>query len=901
MSIDLKMKKVPEELYPYLQAVRIAADGRMQVLNSRVEGDRLTYYASRNSITAITALTYVAITTAGVLYLVKYPAINQGFRKYWDALSNWEWYRANDVVTQRVTDSYANFTLFYRYSDTENNLRTEEYIKARKDLKSELNRIKADAYLQFMDEHPDISRGWDGAEEMLSMGVAALAEKMKKESSVLRAIETSGILELPRSLREIVEDTKLSHRFTQKVLKMKPLSVEYTLYLSPSIDALGQEAYRTRYIYFDPFVVLNYERIVFKNDPNTANAYQENVRDETRITLGHETMHVYQTEYLDCQAFKDQRFFEAMGAVSEYRYARWLKNHGVIQGNPFNSASMTMYSNRGKKEYHSWPLAYSYPASFGANMIMVNVEGGYVLADLLDYMNDTKEEKNFEQMMQGYSYLDGFLGSLKAVWGVGSDQAFVQYFEGFCQKYAKDICNRQSGFSHDPANAHLVIRDQEQSPNHCVIRLKGSDFGYNGKQKAYAFSVKSLKINAKSRQTAQVGPNQAEPYSLFAVLSPRVKPADLRFTFLEDSDMTFAQDPHYIKPCAGGVVAPSAYALLMTRTGIEGETLGDDYYIDVVALHRPQQEPEVKGMSNDGTGLLVDTKVAPSPELKSNHYVTGMQLLVTNNKTGLYKGFSVELNLCGKEVKIPYDKMGITDKADVDVTLQARWYYEYAPGKNYYSPATDKVNYKRKDEQEQQTTEQTNPEDETDPTTQEESGQDYGEPVLLDTKFRVKNLGNYGISRDTPHYGRLVLTKDHFTVTVPAYTWKFNDPTVNQTRNNSMPALEIKGTCDVNFTDTKNFDVKFMSTQMTPTSFTTGTQGTFRDNGDPYYGLIDWEVKANAEPMQSRLEVVDGYWPSFSILVRVKQTNRNQWRTQPPTTQVFESAVFSVVSESESR
>ncbi|MCR5679887.1 MAG: hypothetical protein K6G08_06740, partial [Prevotella sp.] len=795
VSMDLKKKKVPEELYPYLQAVRVGANGRIEVLNSHIEGDRLVYHASKNSITAVSALTYIAVTTATVLYLVKYPAINQGFRKYWDAYSNDDWYRAKDVVAQHVDDSYGSFIVFYRYSDTENNMKTKEYVKAREDLAYELNKIRADAYLQFYDEHPHARQGGEGTDEWVAMGVAALAEKMKRESAVIRNVQESGILELPQSVREIVEDTKMSHRFTQNELKMKPLSVEYTLYLSPMLDAFKEEAYRTRYIYFDPFVVLNYERIVFKND-STPNAYQENVRNDTRVTLTHETMHVYQTEYIDCQAFKDQRFLEAMGAVSEYRYARWLSSKRLIMGNPFNSGNMTMYSNRRKKEYHSWPLAYSCPASFGAGQVMVNVEAGYVMADLLDYMNDNKEEKNFEQMMQGYSYLDGFLGSLKAVWGIGSDQAFVQYFEKFCQKYAKDICDRQSSFSNNPANAHLVIRDREHSPGMCVVRLKGSDFGYDGKQKAYAFSAKSVKLTPKQL----TGSNQDLPYTLFAVPSPRVKPGELRFTFLEGSDMAFAQNPHYIKPCSGGNVAKAAYGLLMTRPGIEGETLDDSYYIDIVALYKPQQEPQVKGMSNDGTGLIVDTRVAPAYELKRNHLITGMQILVTNNKTGLYKGFSVDLDHCGQEVKIPYEKIGVTDKGDVDVTMQARWYYEYDPGKNYYSPATDKVNYKLKDEQEQQDTQQTTPGEEVDPDSQEESGEDYGEPVLLDAKFLIKSIAHCGIKSDTKLYGRLVLTKDHFTINVPAYHWPFSDPAIHQTRDNASPALEIKGKCDVNFT-----------------------------------------------------------------------------------------------------
>ncbi|MCR5679626.1 MAG: hypothetical protein K6G08_05385, partial [Prevotella sp.] len=143
---------------------------------------------------------------------------------------------------------------------------------------------------------------------------------------------------------------------------------------------------------------------------------------------------------------------------------------------------------------------------------------------------------------------------------------------------------------------------------------------------------------------------------------------------------------------------------------------------------------------------------------------------------------------------------------------------------------------------------------------------------------------------------RLVLTKDHFTINVPAYHWPFSDPAIHQTRDNASPALEIKGKCDVNFTDAKNFDVKFFPDYMLPTSFTMGTQGTFIDNGDPYYGLTDWELRTDGEPTRTELKVTNGRWPSFIIYVPVKQTRRSKWRTLPPTTEVLEKALFSIIS-----
>ena len=720
VSIDLKKKKVPEELYPYLWVVRVGADGCTQILNSHIEDDHLVYHASRNSISAVCVFACIAVATTGSVYIVNYPRINQGFRRYSEAIGAWEWYHSNDVVVHQITDPYCRFDLYYRYSDTENNLQTQKYLRDKAILRQELIRIKYESREEILRQHPNLRQGGEGAEEFLCMNAGVLAEKMKKESTEINNILASGILNPPASVEALAKAAKQSHRYIQKELKMKPLTVSYTLYLSPALDAMNAEGTRTRYVFFDPFVVLNYDMIVLKEGENVANQYMENSIPGAMITMTHETMHVYQTEYLDCQLFKDLRFFEAMGGACEYRFARWL-----LEQYPSMRAVLTLsenYADRSRKELLSWPLAYDYPRCFGMGPIDANTDGGYMLADMLDYMNATKEKKNFEQMMQGYDHTAGFLGSLKAVWGIADDRAFLPYFEKFCQKHIKEICARQAKYSSNPSYTS-ILTDRKQDAHYCVTRLWGHELVYK-QGKGASFCAKALRINAKP-----IGNSQLQPYNLYAKPSRSLEQRLLKFSFLEGTDLTCTQDPFYIKPCRGDTVPTTVQAIVYTRPDIENEKLTMAYYIDLVALYKPAQAPVVKCMSNNGTGLLVDTRVAPSVELTryDEPYVTGMQLLVTNNKTGLYKGFSVALPYCGQEVKIPYDSIGVTDKNDVDLTLQSRWYYAAAPGKNYYSPATDKVHYVLKDEHEQQSQQQTTQGEGDEPTSFEESQQDQGD------------------------------------------------------------------------------------------------------------------------------------------------------------------------------
>ena len=137
-------------------------------------------------------------------------------------------------------------------------------------------------------------------------------------------------------------------------------------------------------------------------------------------------------------------------------------------------------------------------------------EGGYMLADLLQYLIDNipnGNKKTFADMMNGYAVNKGLLKSLEDIFGIADHPSFVKYFEGFCQKYINDIETCQYAYSVANPGDKLVMEKLYHDPAHPVMRVK--KFGYVGSAKCYAFMVKTFRMIAQ--------PGQNSEYNLFAV------------------------------------------------------------------------------------------------------------------------------------------------------------------------------------------------------------------------------------------------------------------------------------------------------------------------------------------------------------------------------------------------
>lgn len=912
VTIDLRKHGIPEELYSYFVMYRVAGDGHLQPLNVQINGHLASYQASQNSVT-IGGICFL-LGTLGLGSWIAYarlPAVMQTARRLADA-GIWpsNWWKWDDAVFLYVKDDFGNFYVSYRYSMTENGAKTQEYVQKKRELLALENAMRTEAKEIYDRQHPQHFRGWfENAqeEERRRIGRDSIFYQLMSHSPRVQELANDSVLKTPESVEHIIRSAKLANRYCRSVQHMKPLSYEYVIYLTPAFEAFYQEAFRHQTPILDPIVVVNYSNVVVNG------TYDQDKYAKNLCTLTHETMHVYQMEYVACSLFKNDRFLEATGALVEHHFTDWLIRQGKIALTSAESAEAAEkmgYTLRDKKELLGSPLDKSYPSYQG--MSLVQCEGGYMLADLLQYMLDHQPNKrdtlDFAKMMNRYSVTKGLVKSIRDIFGIASDQLFVKYYEGFCRQYISNIETRQYSYRMQQANDHLVMPDVEHDPAHCVMRI--NHLGEKGGSKGYPFMANTFRIKIKIERGRNTGQSR-KPYNLFAVKSEKVKNTEMSFTFFMNNDLP--RDHMYFEPNYSGNFPILNYAAVMTRPDCKGVNMGDDYYYDIVAFYQPQNTPAVSGPSLDKRGLLVRPKCQPVTELKEKGYVTGMQIAIKNNRTGKQQTYVVK-NERWKDVFVAtYDKLGITDTANIDLQLRSRWYYETPIGIRYYSPATDRVNYRKQRGTINQTAERDTtkmvigpeiegdddqgrqetappPTDNSDDTSVviDEDAYVWGEYVSM----RGRDLYQFRMSPDErkPEQrfkGHVKIQNGKFTITVPAVHMKYFDNFDKVTREFDTPGFTVTGKCTTDPPDRYRGKVKVVKGSITcsPSSMTFKSSIDSREGRDPYFAAKELTVSPPTGPLSISCDSILYEWESdrignirVSIPARVQSHYKSDFR-----------------------
>ncbi len=772
VSFDLDELDIPEEAAPYLRVCRHRADGSRQIMNTRIENGSIVCDANQNSVFEV-----IVVLAAVYYYGSHFAKLNTAFRQFYDAgIWPWNYWKGQDGVFFHEEDEFGSFDVCFRYSMTEYGDRTREYLKKRQELEERVKIAEGEAYNVLYERWPDHRAGlFETPQELRQHNtyyVKALTIAMAEDDRLMELAKDPMLK--PQSVQDIITGIKMALRYIRTELKMKPLSEQFTVYLSPSVDALGQEAFRVKVPMVNPYVVFNYESYV-KPGRSYVRSHKS---DCMMVTLAHETMHVYQTDYVKCSLLKDSRYFEAMGSWVEHHYANWLWKQGYIDYDPEEDSMMkTGFSGREHKELLAHPLNSFYPGSFGMGTIDANTEGGYMLGDLLQWMLDHVGKRDANQMMEGYTFDKGFAKSVMDVWGLSESQ-FDDCFKGFCETHMKEIAEQQAQFGKNWRNTtDPIIHDVTHSPGNPVVRI--TDFGNQN-----PLTVKTVHF---------VGDSSAliKPYTLFAVPSEDFSSLGSlsKFSFTEGDSLHYTADPYYVAPCKNNQHVVDVYAAYLTLC-FPYTTTG---YIDIVALYQPIFAPEVKGRSRDGSGIIVRPNETPDEKLLSKGYVTGMQVGILNNKTQQIKTYRNTVADWKEQFVAPFNQIGVTDPDDIDLTLQTRWYYETPDGRRYYSPPGEKVHYefwRSHEEQHEERNDTT-----TIITDEEQEGSDDMGDVLIDTEVRILReqayppqdpfFGFFYDNDDTNIIkGRLKVKNDQFQLTVPAHG-----------SNNKVSGYTISGKC----------------------------------------------------------------------------------------------------------
>lgn len=785
IEIDLEKLGVPEELYPYVDLIRMDGESLYRPLNTQVKDGILRCEASQNSILT-TCIAGGIILAGGAYYIFNQDYYSMSYDAWAAAGYPLKFWKTNDLVKLRVKDKFGDFDVYFRYSETENCARTKEYVEKATKLSKRSAEIYRAAAVQYAKEHlfsldlltdNGLIADWsinEAENKGIIAGICRIANQMMDEDPLVTSLRNDPDMAVPESVENIIKGCKMANRFLRTVQKLKPVTYAYPIFIVKGESSVAGKRMSAPILGSN----ISVSWIFYLKPEGDKLSLLRDKLDGAMVSVAHETFHIYQIEYITTSLLRDMRFFEATGSVVEHLFAAWMKKQGVFQYDDIEKAPLG-YSERDVKEFLNWPLAKNYPGAFDRldgkaeekNLIEkavewyqqdANVAGGYMLGDLFQYLQENKKKVTLADMMAGYAYHKSIVRDLMDIYGIETEAEFAKYYEGFCLKYMDVIIGRTGMYNDEEKYKNLVIPKQTHDSKHplmCLDRL-----GHDGTESAYPFAVKPVQIMSTEKH----------PYNLWAYPSSFVKPAQLKFGFLTEDKKDFAKDRFFIKPCEKGY-QDRCDAAVFYRPAIAGESLGSSYYyIDIVAYYQPAQAPKVLGETRDGGGLSIHTGEAPNAELVERHYLAGMQLAVTNNATGKKKTFTVPLEKCGKEVKLPYAEIGITDPQDIDITLLTRWYNTWGE-EIFYSPATEKVNYKVAKKKEAAPEPEKKPEKaEEEPSRPEEdftepSGDvdtDKG-PVLIEQNIRLSGVGDLSL-HSMQVYGHIVVKQKSFTLTVPA-------------------------------------------------------------------------------------------------------------------------------------
>ena len=479
--------------------------------------------------------------------------------------------------------------------------------------------------------------------------------------------------------------------------------------------------------------------------PRTIN---ENEGNKIFITLCHELFHHFHTSYVVNSVFRDSRLTEAGASVLERDFAQWLYDLGKLDLDPRDPRADNKYEfvDRTNKRWllaslcsPVLPTNVKLDPLLGlcktyANLVImavkrnlmmllpgqvtqemvektineakqalnelpekahltieqindlcgflgeaftggVNCDTGYMLGDFIDYLR--KHVNSTTRLHDILMYGSGWdvAKALRQGFKIEKEEDFYQHYKGFIKENIKDILNNQTTFIDTQKYKELyhgqLIEKILFNRENCVQQLKSW-----------------TQVGAYACRTVSFGAPEAQGnYNLMLVPSPAMKGAGEKAVeaVILRKDTTFAPTPIYLEADSNSNCSPNLAALIFTDKMSE-VSLTDAHYYDAVAFYAPKEKP-TKVLVPNGQYCL-QLKEHPVEALAKKHYVTGVQFMLKNNRTGK--------KVMGKELYNPDSPIPTTvfltppdirEGEEPDVTVYARWYYQPNPNDTtcYYS------------------------------------------------------------------------------------------------------------------------------------------------------------------------------------------------------------------------
>ena len=444
-SMDLEKMGIPSILHDRIRLWRMAGE-ELYEYTSWVENGKLVFRSDQNSVLITT------LVTLGVGSLLAYSLETWHKHKTTGDLYKSFFSLRDDAIVHEIKDINGDFTLYFRFKDTEEADRFEEYKSSIQNYEKRYKELEALSESEYerqvkakYDETREYWNTWQrimGSAEAKrkakeAVDKAAILAKMLEEDSDLNTYKAG--MALPKSIQDLEKMLKEANAYLTEDQGLRPQTCNLEVDLVKGDANLSGEYRRTATKL--PYLVINYPKMLGGEGAYTRKGHGESML----LTITHELFHHRQKTH-NWPAQMDFRSEETTAAYLESCAADYYLKNGQMTTN-VNHPAKGAETEFVRKNFDPAPRGnYEVFGRDFNSLIIGNPDWAYTYADLMDYIQEHKKLEPLKGsfIMNQYSYTSSHKTNYMKWFGITDEKELEKWIRLFCVDSLEKIKDRQA-------------------------------------------------------------------------------------------------------------------------------------------------------------------------------------------------------------------------------------------------------------------------------------------------------------------------------------------------------------------------------------------------------------------------------------------------------------------------
>lgn len=614
---------------------------------------------------------------------------------------NFGYFYDKTYVSVSIQDTSADFTLHFRFKDTEDAARFDKYLANDKAFGDRLEQLEQEAHrqyqAQFKDEVKKEQEGYKSFAPILKwfskkqvqaikdgINEEEIFDKLAVNDSILAKLNADPDGRLPKSIDTIISYIIRGNKYLNDI-GLHKLNAEIQVFLMDATTMGQTHGVGTKYLFSNfSFFFLNYAQYSTYLDQNRP--------EHVQATVVHELFHIRQQMFYAMIKMSSAPA-EATAAVLESDATKLWYNQGLLKIDPgtIHGAGLILTDKDSR---------YMFGTPFDKTMsTYTSLDAQYTMSEAIMGIREGvgKQTTTMEPFMTSYSFhgphVNGWSGWIKYALDI-NDEQFDKGWVYFAATHLNAICNSQENTTTVPPKAVATTRIDvsEKSP---VIHLKKfstpKDYTVNTYYLDFPFRILQLPDGRKPREELTgslflVNKGEDNPYINFYISPNRWEGLIVKKKNSEGKEVEAYQQKAeaslYSDENSHGF-----YIAAVTTTQSKGGE--GDYY--AVVLFAPDTL-KIRSVKEDQIRFVMPK---PAKELTKNKLITGAVVTYAGKN-----GDTIRQNFAPKYFgdKVKWTVAGAS-KPGNGFSLSVHWYYQPDQNTTYVSPESKATTWGVKEDQ----------------------------------------------------------------------------------------------------------------------------------------------------------------------------------------------------------